>query len=77
MTELSIEEIFQEEGEYLAGDADDSGEVDTKDITAITNYLLGDTPEKFNKRNADANNDKTVNIADIVQIVITLANKDK
>lgn len=77
MTELSIEEIFQEEGEYLAGDADDSGEVDTKDITAITNYLLGDTPEKFNKRNADANNDKTVNIADIVQIVITIANKDK
>ena len=77
MEELSIEEIFQEEGEYLAGDADDSGEVDTKDITAIADYLVGKNPEKFNKKNADANNDKKVNVADIVEIVNTITNKDK
>ena len=75
MVELSIEEIFQEEGEYLAGDADGSGTVDTDDITAIIDYLVGKTPEKFNKKNADANNDKKVNIADIVQIVNTITKK--
>ena len=77
IAELSIEEVFLEEGEYLAGDADGSGEVDTKDITAIANYLMGKTPEKFNKKNADANNDKKVNVADIVEIVNTITNKDK
>ena len=76
MAELSIEEIFQEGGEYLAGDADNSGEVDAKDITAIVDYLLGKNPEKFNKKNADANNDKKVNIADIVEIVNTITNKE-
>ena len=69
MAELSIEEIFQEEGEYLAGDADGNGTVDSQDIAAIVEYLTGKTPEKFNKRNADANNDKMINIADIVEIV--------
>jgi hypothetical protein len=77
MAELSIEEIFQEsEGEYLAGDADGNGKVDTYDVAAIADYLLGKTPEKFNKKNADANNDKFVNIADIVQIVNTITGKD-
>lgn len=75
MTELSIEEIFQDEGEYLAGDADASGEVDAKDITAIVDYLLGKNPEKFNKKNADANGDQKVNIADIVIIVNTITKK--
>lgn len=76
MAELSIEEIFQEDGDYLAGDADGSGEVDAKDITAIVDYLLGKNPENFNKKNADANNDKKVNVADIVEIVNTITNKE-
>lgn len=69
MAELSIEEIFQEEGDYLAGDADGNGTVDAKDITAVADYLLGKNPDNFNKKNADANNDGKVNAADIVVIV--------
>ena len=77
MTELSIGEIFQDEGDYLAGDADDSGEVDSKDISAIVDYLMGKTPEKFNMKNADANNDGTINIADIVEIVNIITKKSE
>lgn len=69
MAELSIEEIFQEEGDYLAGDADGNGTVDANDITAVADYLLGKNPDNFNKKNADANNDSKVNAADIVVIV--------
>jgi hypothetical protein len=60
----------------LAGDAFEDGTVDTKDIAAIAEYLMGKNPENFNKNNADANNDGTINAADIVEIVnIIKANK--
>ena len=76
MAELSIEEIFQEDGDYLAGDADGSGEVDAQDITAIVDYLMGKNPENFNKKNADANGDQKIDAADLVRI-INIINENK
>jgi hypothetical protein len=66
--EASEAEIFHEEI-ILPGDAFEDGTVDTKDITAIVDFLMGKNPENFNKKNADANNDGTINAADIVEIV--------
>ena len=51
------------------GDANYDNEVDTKDIVAITEYMMGKEPENFNVKNADVNGDGIINIADIIQIV--------
>ena len=77
MAELSIEEIFQEDGDYLAGDADGSGEVDAQDITAIVDYLMGKNPENFNKKNADANGDQKIDAADLVRIINIINENNK
>lgn len=75
LIEASESEILHE-STMLAGDAFEDGTVDTKDIAAIAEYLMGKNPENFNKNNADANNDGTINAADIVEIVnIIKANK--
>ena len=50
-------------------DAFEDGVVDTKDIAAIAEYLMGKNPANFSKNNADANKDGTINVADIVEIV--------
>ena len=72
MSEVKSEELFPditENDEPLLGDADESGSVDTKDITVLLDYMMNKKPEKFNFENADANNDKVINIADILTIV--------
>ena len=72
MSEVKSEELFPditENDEPLPGDADESGSVDTKDITVVLDYMMNKKPEKFNFENADANNDKVINIADILTIV--------
>ena len=72
MSEVKPEELFpdmSENDEPLPGDADESGSVDTKDITVVLDYMMNKKPEKFNFENADANNDKVINIADILTIV--------
>jgi hypothetical protein len=75
LIEASESEILHE-STMLTGDAFEDGTIDTKDIAAIAEYLLGKNPENFNKNNADANNDGTINAADIVEIVnIIKANK--
>ena len=68
LIEASESEILHE-STMLTGDAFEDGTIDTKDIAAIAEYLLGKNPENFNKNNADANNDGTINAADIVEIV--------
>ena len=78
VTEVSIEEIFpdsSEEKDDLPGDANGNGVVDADDIAIIVDYLLGKNPQNFSFENADVNNDKAVNIADILQIVNIILNK--
>ena len=49
----------------LVGDANNDGNVDVADITAIASHILGNTPESFNAENADVNGDGTIDVADI------------
>jgi hypothetical protein len=50
------------------GDANNDGQITAADIEAITNYIIGNPPIRFNKANADVNRDGVINIADIVAI---------
>ena len=68
LIEASESEILHE-STMIAGDAFEDGVVDTKDIAAIAEYLMGKNPANFSKNNADANKDGTINVADIVEIV--------
>ena len=54
---------------YLAGDANGDGKVDVADIVEIVNYLQEQKSERFNEKNADADNNNVVNIEDINAIV--------
>jgi hypothetical protein len=54
------------------GDADADFEIDQYDIDAISNYIMGHTPPKFNLITADANSDDDINVADIVYIITLL-----
>ena len=51
---------------YHKGDADGNGVVNTADIVAISNYMMGNPPAGFSKASADVNLDGIINIADIV-----------
>ncbi|MBO4720320.1 MAG: tyrosine-protein phosphatase [Prevotella sp.] len=53
------------------GDANDDGEVDTKDIVDIVNHMMGKQTSTgyFNEEEADINGDNVITIADIVKIV--------
>ena len=76
MIEVDASEFFPDEkDELLLGDADKNGSVDTKDITVILDYLMDKKPDTFSFENADANSDKVVNVADIIQIVNIILNK--
>ena len=53
----------------VLGDADGNGYVQQKDIDAIVNHLMGNTPDGFDEKGADANLDGKINAADIVTVV--------
>ena len=61
---------------FVKGDANGDGEVDVKDIVAITEYMMGKEPENFNIMNADVNGDGVINIADIIQITNQILSKE-
>ena len=65
--------FFMEEAEpsysFIAGDANGDGEVDSRDINAIVDYIMIGKTEGFIFNNADMNGDQKVNVADIVQIL--------
>ena len=50
--------------------------VDARDVKAITDYMIGNGPEKFSTKAADMNNDTLFNIADIIQIVNQILSKE-
>ena len=48
------------------GDVDGNDAVESKDITALRQYLAGGYNVSINEKNADANKDSSVNVKDIV-----------
>ncbi len=53
----------------ISGDANGDGVVDSADVTAIINYILGKPSASFNKENADVTGDGEILIDDAVQTV--------
>ena len=41
----------------------------SSDVKAIADHIMGQTPEGFNKKNADLNGDGMINAADIVELL--------
>ena len=56
------------------GDANNDKTVDSKDVTEVSNAIMGEPSVNYNKDNADANKDGKVNAADIVAIINMLEN---
>ena len=57
-------------GELLSGDADCNKVIDQKDVEAVTDFIMTtEEPESFNWWNAEMNDDRKVNVIDIVKIV--------
>ena len=54
---------------YIIGDANGDNEVNSVDIIEITNYIMNNPSESFDKRAADVNTDGAINIMDILNIV--------
>ena len=64
-----IDVIYAADNDVLPGDADGNGQLEPADIVAIANYLTGRTPDQFDAKAADANNDGKINISDITAII--------
>ena len=47
-------------------DINGDGLLDDDDVDAISEHIMGDTPDNFNEENADVNGDGKIDIADIV-----------
>ena len=54
--------------EILDGDVNLDGKVNDADVKDVASYIMGMTPNGFNKNAADVNNDNKVNAADLVLI---------
>ena len=50
------------------GDANNNKTVDSKDVTEVSNAIMGKPSANYNAKNADANRDDKVNAADVVVI---------
>ena len=62
----------------VKGDANNDWTVDLKDAKVVGSYILKkEQPEDFVWRNADGNNDKKINVADIVKIVNIMQSDNK
>ena len=55
----------------LPGKAIDDGtdEITVADVVAIVSHIMGDTPDRFNETNADANGDGSISISDVTTTV--------
>ena len=68
---------FSGESRVEIGDANSDKNVDARDVKAITDYMIGNGPEKFSTKAADMNNDTLFNIADIIQNVNQILSKEQ
>ena len=73
-TKAVAESGSQPTPEGKAGDANGDGVVDSADVTAIINYILGKPSASFNKENADVNGDGDILIDDAVSTVQLIMN---
>jgi len=51
------------------GNVNDDTEINEKDVTDLTSYLMGKPSTVFIKERADVNGDGEVNVADIVALI--------
>lgn len=58
------------------GDANGSGAVDVADVITTVNYSIGDRPKPFLFEAADMNEDKTIDVLDVVGIIEKILSKD-
>ena len=56
-------------GGNLLGDANDDGDVNIADVTALIDYLLSGSNDGINLDNADCNQDSDVNIGDVTALI--------
>lgn len=68
--------FFIDETDLHYGNANGDGFVDNRDIDEISNYIMDKPSDKFIFENADANGDQKINIADIVQVVNIIKEKN-
>lgn len=66
---ITLVAMFQAPLTTKLGDADNSGEVDVTDITAVVSHIYGNTPNNFNEVAADVNGDTDIDVTDITGIV--------
>lgn len=59
----------------LMGDANSDGEVDERDVQAIANHIMGDTPDDFDEEAADLNGDDKIDVVDVVLLNQLLGEK--
>lgn len=58
------------------GDANGSGDVDVADVVTTVNYSIGDRPKPFIFEAADMNEDKTIDVLDVVGIIEKILGTD-
>ena len=51
------------------GDVNADKNIDSKDVAEMANYIMGKTSSKFKIEVADMNNDKIINVADLILII--------
>lgn len=56
----------------LPGDINMDGQVNTADVDALVNYLLGNAPARFDAIAADVNGDGQIGISDVAKLIATL-----
>ena len=58
----------------MAGDVNNDGIINEKDLKDLTSHIMGKKPLNFNEKMADLNNDQKVNVVDVV-VLINLIHK--
>lgn len=64
-----LDYTITKESTRVAGDANNDGQVNIADVTALLNYLNDNVPTHFKRANADVNSDGLLNIADVTAII--------
>jgi len=75
--QIILDEDAEEAAAGLRGDADDDGDLDLDDLTAIIDYMLNGDETAINKDNADCNvkgGDGSVNLDDVTALIDYLLN---